>query len=141
MINLNDLKNTTPSVFATSASPKMSDRYVFVPTLDILENFEREGWQLGSAKQVGKGLHSVHELRLRNGQLPKVGDTLVEAVIRNSHNGMATFRVSADTLAAAAVFIASINELATGTDGLTARPFWEIIDNTQTANWVAVATN
>ena len=95
MINLNDLKNTTPSVFATSASPKMSNKYVFVPTLDILENFEREGWQLGSAKQVGRGLHSVHELRLRNGQLPKVGDTLVEAVIRNSHNGMATFRVSA----------------------------------------------
>ncbi len=95
MINLNDLKNTTPSVFATSASPKMSDKYVFVPTLDILENFEREGWQLASAKQVGKGLHSVHELRLRNGELPKVGDTLVEAIIRNSHNGMATFRVSA----------------------------------------------
>ena len=95
MINLSDLKNTTPSVFASSASPKMSDKYVFVPTLDILENFEREGWKLASAKQVGRGLHSVHELRLRNGELPKVGDTLVEAIIRNSHNGMATFRVSA----------------------------------------------
>jgi hypothetical protein len=44
-------------------------------------------------------------------------------------------------LVAAAAFIASINELATGTDGLTARPFWDVIDNTQTANWVAVATN
>ena len=61
MINLNDLKNATPSVFATSASPKMSNKYVFVPTLDILENFEREGWQLASAKQVGRGLHSVHD--------------------------------------------------------------------------------
>jgi hypothetical protein len=95
MITLNELKNTTPSVFATSASPKMSDKYVFVPTMDIMENFEREGWELATAKQVGKGLHSVHELRFRNGQLPKVGDTLVEAVIKNSHNGMATFSVSA----------------------------------------------
>jgi hypothetical protein len=95
MITLDQLKSQTPSVFATSPSTKMSDKYVFVPTMDILENFEREGWELASAKQVGRGIHSVHELRLRNGQLPKVGDTLVEAIIRNSHNGMASFRVSA----------------------------------------------
>jgi hypothetical protein len=95
MITLDQLKSQAPSVFATSASPKMSDKYVFVPTMDILENFEREGWDLASAKQVGKGAHSVHELRLRNGQLPKVGDTLVEAIIRNSHNGTASFQVSA----------------------------------------------
>jgi hypothetical protein len=95
MITLDQLKSQTPSVFATSPSTKMSDKYVFVPPIDILENFEREGWELASAKQVGKGIHSVHELRLRNGELPKVGDTLVEAIIRNSHNGMASFRVSA----------------------------------------------
>jgi hypothetical protein len=95
MITLDQLKSQTPSVFATSPSTKMSDKYVFVPTMDILENFEREGWELASAKQVGRGIHSVHELRLRNGELPKVGDTLVEAIIRNSHNGMAAFQVSA----------------------------------------------
>jgi len=95
MITLDQLKSQTPSVFATSPSTKMSDKYVFVPTMDILENFEREGWELASAKQVGRGIHSIHELRLRNGELPKVGDTLVEAIIRNSHNGMASFQVSA----------------------------------------------
>ena len=95
MISLNDLKTATPAVFATAPSPKMSNKYVFVPTMDIMENFEREGWELATARQVGKGLHSVHELRFRNGQLPKVGDILVEAVIKNSHNGMATFSVSA----------------------------------------------
>ena len=95
MITLNDVKNSAPAVFATAPSPKMSNKYVFVPTMDIMENFEREGWELATAKQVGKGLHAVHELRFRNGQLPKVGDTLVEAVIKNSHNGMATFSVSA----------------------------------------------
>lgn len=95
MITLDQLKSQTPSVFATSPSTKMSDKYVFVPTMDILENFEREGWELASAKQVGRGIHSVHELRLRNGELPKVGDTLFEAVVRNSHNGMSTLSVSA----------------------------------------------
>jgi hypothetical protein len=95
MITIDQLKSQTPSVFATAPSPKMSNKYVFVPTMDILENFEKEGWDLASAKQVGKGLHAVHELRLRNGELPKVGDTLVEAIIRNSHNGTASFQVSA----------------------------------------------
>jgi hypothetical protein len=48
--------------------------------------------------------------------------------------------VSADTLAAAAAFVASISELATGTDSVTARPFWDIIDDTQNANWQNIST-
>lgn len=95
MITLEQLKLTAPSIFSTSASPKMSDRYVFVPTENILENFQREGWEIASAKQTGSGMYGVHEIRLRNGELPKVGDTLVEAIIRNSHNGITTLGVSA----------------------------------------------
>ena len=95
MITLEQIKQSAPSVFATSPSNKMSNKYVFVPTMDILENFQKEGWEVSSAKQTGKGVHSVHELRLRNGELPKVGDSLVEAIIRNSHNGYATLSVSA----------------------------------------------
>jgi hypothetical protein len=94
MITLEQLKLQAPSVFATSASPTMSNKYVFVPTMDILENFEREGWDIASVKQTGKSIHGLHEIRLRNGELPKVGDTLIEALIRNSHNGMSTLSVS-----------------------------------------------
>ena len=95
MITLENLRNQAPAIFATSPSPKMSDKYTFVPTLEILENFDREGWKIYSAKQLGRSEYSSHEIRLRNGQLPQVGDSLVEAVIRNSHNGMSTFSVSA----------------------------------------------
>jgi len=89
------IKSEAPSVFATSPSPKMSDKYVFVPTFEILENFQKEGWNLASVKQTGRGVYGIHELRFRNGDLPKVGDSIVEAIVRNSHNGMATFSVSA----------------------------------------------
>ena len=95
MMTVEQIKNVAPSVFATSQSPKMSNKYVFVPTTEIMENFEREGWQVSSVRQNGKGIHGVHEIRLRNGELPKVGDTLMEAVIRNSHNGMSRLGVSA----------------------------------------------
>jgi hypothetical protein len=95
MMTIEEIKSTAPAIFATKPSPKMSDKYVFVPTMDILDNFQKQGWELSSVKQTGLGVHGVHELRLRNGGLPKVGDCLVEAIIRNSHNGMATFSVSA----------------------------------------------
>ena len=83
------IKELAPSVFATGPSPKVSDKYVFVPTDEILENFQREGWELSSVSQTGRGVHALHQLKFRNGELPKVGDTLVEAIIRNSHNGTA----------------------------------------------------
>lgn len=88
------IKSAAPSVFSTSPSPKMSDRYTFVPTFEIIENFEREGWTVSSARQIGKGEFAKHEVRLRNQKLPNVGDSLVEAVIGNSHNGMSTLNIS-----------------------------------------------
>jgi len=94
MLSIETLKQVTPSVFATSPSPKMSQKYTFVPTIEIVENYDREGWKVYSAKQVGSGQYAQHELRLRNGGLPNVGDSLIEAVIRNSHNGLSAFSVS-----------------------------------------------
>jgi hypothetical protein len=95
MLNLETLRSQVPSIFATTPAPKMSQKYTFVPTVEILENFDREGWKVFSAKQNGMGDYSTHEIRLRNQEMPQVGDSLLEAVIRNSHNGMTSFSVSA----------------------------------------------
>lgn len=95
MMTIQEIKNIAPAVFSTSADPRMSNKYTFVPTMDIMENFVNQGWELSSVKQNGKGQFSTHELRFRNGELPAVGDTLVEAIIRNSHNGMTTLNVGA----------------------------------------------
>lgn len=94
-MTIQDIKTIAPAIFSTSADPKMSNKYSFVPTIELMENFTNEGWQLASVKQNGKGAYGVHELRFRNGELPAVGDTLVEAIVRNSHNGMTTLNVGA----------------------------------------------
>lgn len=88
------IKTVAPSIFSTTPSPKMSNRYTFVPTFEILENFEREGWNVSSARQIGKGEYAKHEVRLRNRELPNVGDSLVEAIISNSHNGVSALQIS-----------------------------------------------
>jgi hypothetical protein len=93
-LSIETLQEVAPSVFATSPDPKMSNKYTFVPTIEIIENFSREGWNVSSVKQSGKSKYGQHELRLRNGALPNVGDSLIEAVIRNSHNGLSSFSVS-----------------------------------------------
>lgn len=93
--NFDQLKKQVPAIFTTSPSPRMSNRYTFVPTMDILENFQKEGWELSSARQVGASQYAIHEVRLRNGDMPQVGDSMFETIIRNSHNGMTTFSVSA----------------------------------------------
>ncbi len=89
------IKSIAPAVFATSPSSKMTNKYEFVPTNEVMEIFDREGWKLSSVKQTGRGIHSMHELKYRNSELPKVGDTVVEAIVRNSHDGTATFSMGA----------------------------------------------
>ena len=36
------IKTNAPSVFATSPSPKMTDKYTFVPTDQVIEFFDRD---------------------------------------------------------------------------------------------------
>jgi len=94
-MTLQEIKQIAPSIFTEQPSPKMSNRYTFVPTFEIMENFMNQGWNVASVKQMGRGEFALHELRFRNSELPKVGDTLVEAIVQNSHNGLALFSVSA----------------------------------------------
>lgn len=95
MMTIQEIQSKVPAIFTTSPDPKMSNKYSFVPTVEIMDMFTNEGWELASAKQIGKDIYGAHELRFRNGELPMVGDTLVEAIIKNSHNGMTTLSVSA----------------------------------------------
>lgn len=88
-----EIKVLAPSVFSTKPSPLMSNRYTFLPTFELIEKFEREGWGVSKASQIGKGNYGRHEVRMRNHNIPNVGDSLVEAIISNSHNGMSSFKI------------------------------------------------
>jgi hypothetical protein len=95
MMTIQELQSVAPSVFNTQKANKLSDRYVVVPTIEVVNNFIDAGWQVASAKQVGQGVYGKHSVRLRNADLPKVGDSLVEAIITNSHDGRTKLQVGA----------------------------------------------
>jgi hypothetical protein len=94
-ITLEQVRVQAPAVFTTQASPKLTQKYNLAPTIEIIEGFQREGWEISSAKQMGNNPYGIHEVRLRNGGLPQVGDSLVEAIIRNSHNGLSSLSIGA----------------------------------------------
>lgn len=80
-----------PAILSTEAAPKMSDRYSFVNTMEVVEMFNEQGWNVRTASQVrsrkGGEKYAAHEVRLQKQGFVQVGDTVPEIIISNSHNG------------------------------------------------------
>lgn len=102
-IDLDSLKEITPSVFASRRNTKMSEKYVHIRSADVLETLQERGFVVTSADQdVARERdpnYVRHELRLthesRIGEPAKVGGTVPQIVIENSGNGRTKFRARA----------------------------------------------
>lgn len=91
-----------PSIFAREAHDSRSDRYVYVPTIDVVEGLRREGWfpffAVQSVPRDGSRLgHAKHMLRLRrDGGIGK--PEAAEVIIVNSHDGTSAYQMFAGML-------------------------------------------
>lgn len=91
-----------PSIFANEAHASRSDRYVYVPTIDIVDGLRREGWQPFFAVQSvprdgSRHGHAKHMLRLRrDDQIGKA--EAAEVIIVNSHDGTSAYQMFAGML-------------------------------------------
>ena len=90
------LRAHAPAVFAQECeSERVSGRYSFLPTTDILEILQDEGWTAWKAQQVNARTwsksHAKHIVRLRHEDLDMqsfgVGDSFPEMLLINAHNG------------------------------------------------------
>jgi hypothetical protein len=103
IINEDMLRRQAPAVFATSANEeRTSDRYTFIPTTSVIETLQEDGWEAWDAKQVRSrkwsDMHAKHIVRMRRQKVEertKVGDSFVELLIVNSHNGLQTYNLHA----------------------------------------------
>ena len=98
------LRMHAPAAFATAPEDgRVSDRYSFLPTTDILEILQDEGWGVWSARQVNARTwsknHAKHLLRLRHEDLNTktfgVGDSFPEMLLMNAHNGLGSYSLMA----------------------------------------------
>ncbi|MDU2486316.1 MAG: DUF932 domain-containing protein [Citrobacter freundii] len=92
-----ELHQHVPSVFGEDKHESRSERYCYIPTITLLENLHREGFEPFFACQTkvrdqSKREHTKHMLRLRRaGQIN--GQQVPEIIILNSHDGASNFQL------------------------------------------------
>ena len=91
------LRMYAPATFAEAPETgRVSDRYSFLPTTEILEILQDEGWTAWKAQQVSARTwskdHAKHIIRLRHEDMTPqsfgVGDSFPEMLLMNAHNGL-----------------------------------------------------
>jgi hypothetical protein len=93
------LRRVVPSIFAEDAHHSRSEKYVYVPTFDIVQGLRREGWEPFFAVQAqpraaDRTGHAKHMLRLRRPE--HITDTeAAEVVLVNSHDGTTSYQMFA----------------------------------------------
>ena len=97
---LDEIRKKAPSVFATEPSKKTLDNYLFIPTVQILEGLQKNGFEVVSAKQQGTRTnnldHAKHVLHLVHRSQLEKGLTQGEYPIlrmQNSHDAGSSFQV------------------------------------------------
>ena len=103
VLTRDELKHFAPSVFATEPSSKTSDKYLFVPTVQVIEQIESQGYSVVKAMQSraksAEGRDFVkHLLRFRKtesleNRLLNAKDSSTELILVNSHNGSSAFQL------------------------------------------------
>jgi hypothetical protein len=92
-----ELMHHVPSIFSETKHESRSDRYSYIPTITLLENLKREGFQPFFACQtrvrdLSKREHTKHMLRLRRaGQI--ASKQVPEIILLNSHDGSSSYQM------------------------------------------------
>lgn len=103
-ISLETLKSLIPRGYATApTNPKLSEKYVFASTADVVKDMHRLGWEPVDAKQVKarNPIRSFHMIAFQNPEVKitktlEDGTTVVDCypriIMTNSHDGFNTFK-------------------------------------------------
>ncbi|QQN35130.1 DUF945 domain-containing protein [Rahnella aceris] len=92
-----ELAQFVPSVFSEEKHASRSERYTYIPTISLLDNLRKEGFQPFFACQTrvrdnDKRDHTKHMLRLRReGQI--TGKEVPEIILLNSHDGSSSYQM------------------------------------------------
>ncbi len=93
-----NLMAVAPSIFTDEPASGMSNRYEHVSTMKIVDALCREGWTPSFAVEkrsrlAGRIGYQKHMIRFRRGTPERVGDTIPELLLTNSHDGSTSFKI------------------------------------------------
>ncbi|MDI4461513.1 DUF945 domain-containing protein [Escherichia coli] len=92
-----ELMQVVPSVFGENKHASRSEKYTYIPTITLLENLQREGFQpffacQSRVRDPDRREHTRHLLRLRRADQIN-GQHVPEIIILNSHDGASSFQL------------------------------------------------
>lgn len=94
------MRAVAPSIFAESRHESRSERYTYIPTIDVLRSLHDEGFEVfmaaqGGSRVEGKEAFTKHMLRLRHVAQGQVQSRANEIILINSHDGCSSYQMLA----------------------------------------------
>jgi hypothetical protein len=96
------MRRAAPSIFATGKHTSRSERYTYIPTIDVLRGLAREGFRpfmvaQGCSRVEGKAEYTKHMIRLRHAREgagnPSARPEAHEIILINSHDGASSYQL------------------------------------------------
>jgi hypothetical protein len=93
------IRRVAPSIFADCKHESRSERYTYIPTIDVLRGLRNEGFQpfiicQTRVRDQGRREFTKHMLRLRHSE-QITGEEADEIVLLNSHDGTSSYQMLA----------------------------------------------
>ena len=94
------MRSAAPSIFATGKHQSRSDRYAYIPTIDVLRGLRKEGFEpfmvaQSRSRVAGKTEYTKHMIRMRHAGLTQAGAEANEIILINSHDGASSYQMLA----------------------------------------------
>ena len=96
------MRRYAPSIFAESAHTSRSDKYAYIPTVEMIEGLRKEGFQpffvaQSRTRHEDRREYTKHMLRLRHTSTIPSAEAQ-EVVLINSHDGTSAYQMTAGVL-------------------------------------------
>jgi hypothetical protein len=97
------MRAAAPSVFAEGKHASRSERYTYIPTIEVLRGLRKEGFEpfmvaQGASRIEGKAEFTKHMIRMRHAGQVQTRPEANEIILINSHDGASSYQMLAGML-------------------------------------------
>src|SRR5436190_21157052 len=94
------MRSVAPSIFATGKHASRSERYAYIPTIDVLRGLRKEGFApfmvaQSKSRVEGKSEYTRHVIRMRHAGQVEARPEANEIILINSHDGASSYQMLA----------------------------------------------
>jgi hypothetical protein len=92
------MRQAAPSIFAEGKHASRSERYSYIPTIDVLRGLRKEGFEpfmvaQGKSRIEGKAEYTKHMIRMRHAGQVEARPEANEIILINSHDGASCYQL------------------------------------------------